>query len=125
MTTENARTVEETRARFPELFNEGRFDELGTWYYTEDAIALPAAHAPIEGRGTICEYLAGLRESAGLRFELGLIKTVAGEDSASLIGTFVATAADGSRTEGHTHEAWVLEPDGTWKCSVDMWHAGS
>lgn len=117
-----AQTIEETRARFPVLFNEGRFDELGAWFYTEDAVAMPANQEPIEGRAAICDYLSGLREQNGLRFELGLIKTVAGEDSAHLIGTYVATAGDGTRAEGVTHEAWVLQADGTWKCSVDMWH---
>ncbi|MBM9467964.1 YybH family protein [Nakamurella leprariae] len=122
MSAANAKTVEDARARFPLLFNEGRFDELGTWFYAEDAIALPADHDLIEGRGPICDYLAGLREATGLRFELGVLKIVAGASSASVIGTYVATTADGARAEGLTHEAWVRQSDGTWKCSVDMWH---
>ncbi|GAY07123.1 hypothetical protein [Pseudonocardia sp. N23] len=83
---------------------------------------MPANRDPIEGREAICGFLSALREEHGLRFELGLIETVAGTDSAHLIGTYVATAGDGTRAEGVTHEAWTLQADGTWWCSVDMWH---
>ncbi len=72
--------IEEVRAQFPVLFNDGKFDELGRWFYAEDAIALPYGQDPIEGRVAICSYFDELWKNAGLRFDLGVIQTVAGDD---------------------------------------------
>lgn len=113
--------IEAVRAQFPILFNEGRFDELGKHFYAEDAIALPSGQDPIEGRDAICSYFDDLWKSAGLRFELGVIQTVAGEDMGYLVGTYVAHMGDDS-VPGVTHEAYRRQSDGSWKCTVDMWH---
>ena len=113
--------IEAVRARFPVLFNEGNFDELGQWFYTEDAMALPFGQEPIHGRDAICSYFNDLWENAGLRFDLDVIQTVAGPDVGYLVGRYVAHMGDQS-VPGVTHEAYRLQPDGTWKCTVDMWH---
>lgn len=113
--------IEAVRAQFPILFNEGRFNELGKHFYAEDAIALPSGQDPIEGRDAICSYFDDLWKSAGLRFELGVIQTVASEDMGYLVGTYVAHMGDDS-VPGVTHEAYRRQSDGSWKCTVDMWH---
>lgn len=118
----HAAAIEAVRAQFPVLFNEGRFDELGKWFYAEDAVALPAGQGPIEGRDAICAFFDGLYHSAGLRFDLDVISTSAGDDVGYLVGTYVARTGDGNSVPGVTHEAYRLQPDGTWKCTVDMWH---
>jgi ketosteroid isomerase-like protein len=46
--------IEAVRAQFPVLFNAGDFDQLGRWFYAEDAVALPFGQDPIEGRDAIC-----------------------------------------------------------------------
>lgn len=122
MSEANAKAIEDVRAQFPVLFNEGRFDELGQWFYAEDAMALPAGRDPIEGREAICAYFSELYDSIGLRFDLDVIKTVAGDDTGYLVGTYVARTSDGGSAPGVTHEAYRLQADGTWKCTVDMWH---
>ncbi len=113
--------IEAVRAEFPVLFNAGKFDELGKWFYAEDAVALPAGRDPIEGRAAICEFFDELWRNAGLRFDLGVIQTVAGDEMGYLVGTYVAHMGDQS-VPGVTHEAYRLQSDGTWKCTVDMWH---
>ena len=118
----SAKAIEDVRAQFPVLFNEGKFDELGAWFYAEDAIALPASQDHIEGRDAICAYFKELYDSIGLRFDLGVIQTVGSEDTGYLVGTYVARTSDGGSAPGVTHEAYRLQPDGTWKCTVDMWH---
>jgi ketosteroid isomerase-like protein len=122
MSEPNATAIEEVRARFPVLFNEGRFDELGEWFYADDATALPPGRDPIEGREAICAFFSELYDSIGLRFDLDVIKTVAGGDTGYLVGTYVARTSDGNSVPGVTHEAYRLQPDGSWKCTVDMWH---
>jgi ketosteroid isomerase-like protein len=62
-----------------------------------------------------------LWKNAGLRFDLGVIQTVAGEDIGYLVGTYVAHMGDQS-VPGVTHEAYRRQSDGSWKCTVDMWH---
>lgn len=113
--------IEDVRARFPILFNDGKFEELGQWFYAEDAVALPFGRDPTEGRVAICTYFDDLWKSAGLRFDLGVIQTVAGSDVGYLVGTYVARMGDQS-VPGVTHEAYRRGPDGSWKCTVDMWH---
>jgi ketosteroid isomerase-like protein len=122
MSEANAKAIEDVRAQFPVMFNEGRFDELGKWFYAEDAMALPAGRDPIEGREAICAFFKELYDSVELRFDLDVIKTVAGDDTGYLVGTYVARTSDGNSVPGVTHEAYRLQSDGTWKCTVDMWH---
>jgi ketosteroid isomerase-like protein len=113
--------IEAVRAQFPVLFNAGNFDELGRWFYAEDAVALPFGQGPIEGRDAICTYFDDLWKNAGLRFDLGVIQTVAADEIGYLVGTYVAHMGD-QDVPGVTHEAYRLQPDGSWKCTVDMWH---
>lgn len=122
MSDQTAAAIEAVRAQFPVLFNEGKFDELGKWFYAEDAVALPAGREPINGREAICAFFDDLYRSIGLRFDLDVIKTVGSDDTGYLVGTYVARTADGKAVPGVTHEAYRLQPDGTWKCTVDMWH---
>ena len=113
--------IEAVRACFPVLFNAGKIDELGESFYAEDAYALPPDHKPIRGRREIVRYIRDLRESGDVRFELGILETVAEGDRGYLIGTYVMTSG-GKTVEGVTHEAFRRQADGSWKCVVDMWH---
>jgi ketosteroid isomerase-like protein len=122
MSEESKAAIEAVREQFPILFNEGKFDELGNWFYAEDAVALPAGRDPIEGRDAICRYFSELYDSAGLRFDLGVIQTQASTDIGYLVGTYVAHTSGNPSVPGVTHEAYRLQEDGTWKCTVDMWH---
>jgi ketosteroid isomerase-like protein len=105
---ESKAAVEAVREQFPILFNEGKFDELGR-FYAEDAIALPAGREPIEGRAAICQYFSKLYDSAGLRFDLGIIQTQAGTEMGYLVGTYVAHTDGNPSVPGVTHEACRLQ----------------
>jgi ketosteroid isomerase-like protein len=121
MSDADVQAIEAVRAQFPVLFNEGKFAELGEWFYAEDAMALPFGQDPIRGRRAICDYFDDLWRNAGLRFDLNVIQTVASGDIGYLVGTYVAHMVD-QHTPGVTHEAYRLQDDGSWKCTVDMWH---
>jgi len=113
--------IEAVRAKWPVLFNGGKVDELGEWFYAEDAYALPPDRDPIRGRRAIVEYFREVRGSGDTRFELGVIETVAAGDMGYLVGTYVFTSGAKS-VNGVTHEAYRRQADGSWKCVVDMWH---
>lgn len=115
-------SIEAVRAEWPVLFNAGDIDRLGDHFYAENAVALPGAHEPVEGRAAIVSYLREVRESGDVGFELGVIETVVVGDLGYVIGTYVFTSDDGSRANGVTLETYRPQHDGTWKCVVDMWH---
>jgi len=53
------------------------------------------------------------------------IETHADDKTGYLIGNYVFYDRRGVKEvtyEGRTLETYRKEPDGTWKCSVDMWH---
>jgi ketosteroid isomerase-like protein len=113
--------IEAVRERWPVLFNAGKMDELGDWFYAEDARALPPDAAPIQGRAEVVKFFRQLYESGDVSFELGVIETVAEGSIGYLVGTYVFTSG-GTSVNGVTHKAYRLQPDGSWKCVVDMWH---
>ena len=114
--------IEALRAQWPEHFNSGRITELGELFYAEDARALPGQHDVITGRGDITRFLREVRDSGDVRFELGVIETQVSGDMGYLVGTYVFTDAEGVAHDGLTLETYRLQPDGGWKCAVDMWH---
>jgi ketosteroid isomerase-like protein len=96
-------------------------DELGDWFYAEDARALPPEAEPIQGHAEIVEYFRQLRESGDVSFELGVIETVAEGSIGYLVGTYVFTSG-GHQCERRDARGMRLQPDGSSKCVVDMWH---
>ena len=94
--------IEAVRIRFPVLFNAGKFDELGEWFYAKNAMALPPGQEPIQGWIAICNFFHGLRENEGLRFELGVTETVAEDSIGYLVGTYLAHTGERS-VKGVTH----------------------
>lgn len=113
--------IEAVRERWPKLFNARQMDELGAWFYAEDAIALPSGMGPVRGRQAIVDYFRSVRDSGDVRFELQVIETHAEGDLGYLVGTYDFTR-DGKTVKGTTLETYRRQPDGSWKCVVDMWH---
>jgi len=113
--------IEAVRARWPVLFNARKMDELGEWFYAEDAVALPADQEPVRGRKNIVELFRGVAAVGEAKFELGVIDTVCVGDLGYLFGNYVFTCA-GKSVKGVTLETYRRQPDGSWKCVVDMWH---
>jgi ketosteroid isomerase-like protein len=103
---------------FVELFNARKWDELGTTYYAEDAIAAPPNHEPIRGRAAIIEYMRGSRNA------LGDIETGPDNFKASVSGSLVSVVAKYAGQHGRirvvSHELFERQPDGSLKCTVDM-----
>ena len=104
--------------RFVELFNARNFDELGYYYYTEDAIAVPPNHEPIRGRSAIIEYFKGSRDAFGeIEVDTNAHRATTSGDVVSLVGKYSAHAG---KVRVTTHELYQRQADGSLKCVVDM-----
>jgi ketosteroid isomerase-like protein len=102
---------------FVELFNARKWDELGTTYYAEDAIAVPPSHEPVRGRAAIIEYMRGARDAFG-DIEVGPAhKTSASGNLVAIVGNYEGQHGGIRAT---SHELFERQPDGSLKCTVDM-----
>jgi ketosteroid isomerase-like protein len=111
-------TPEEMDVEFVRLWNENKLDELGAFYYAEDAIFMPPNAEPIRGRPQIVERLKELRRTFG-EFQPGLrpLQVVETESMTSVVGNF-AFLHGGVRIV--THETFQRQPDGSWRAIIDM-----
>jgi ketosteroid isomerase-like protein len=102
---------------FVELFNARKWDELGTTYYAEDAIAVPPSHEPVRGRAAIIEYMRGARDGFG-DIEVGSPhKASASGNLVSIVGNY---EGQHGAIRATSHELFERQPDGSLKCIVDM-----
>jgi ketosteroid isomerase-like protein len=110
-------TPEEMDVEFVRLWNENKLDELGEFYYAENALLMPPNHEPIRGKKAIVEELKGLRQAFGEMCCLRPMQVVQSEGLTS-IGTNFASLQGGVRIVAH--EAFQRQVDGSWKVIVDM-----
>jgi ketosteroid isomerase-like protein len=102
---------------FVELFNARKWDELGTTYYAEDAIAVPPSHEPVRGRAAIIDYMRGARDAFG-DIEVGPAhKTSASGNLVSIVGNY---EGQHGAIRATSHELFERQPDGSLKCTIDM-----
>ena len=122
---ESVKAIEAVRERWPVLFNSKRIVELGAHFYALDGAAIPPDHDIAKGRPAIVKLLQGYADSGDVTFKLGVIETHADDKTGYLVGNYVFYDRRGPKEltyEGRTLETYRKEPDGTWKCTVDMWH---
>jgi ketosteroid isomerase-like protein len=111
-------TPGEMDVEFVRLWNEMKFDELGEFYYAENALFMPPNEEPVRGKHNIIERLKEVRQLFG-EFQTGLqpLQVVETGDMASVVGNY-AFVKGGVRLV--THEAFRRQADGGWKAIVDM-----
>ena len=117
--------IEALREQWAPLFNAKRIDELCDLFYSEDSVAIPPDHDLVRGRPAIRDLLQGYADLGDVAFDLGVAETHASGDTGYLVGTYVFYDRTGEAevtAEGRTLETYRREPDGTWKCTADMWH---
>ena len=103
---------------FVELFNARKWDELGTTYYAENAIAVPPNHEPIQGRAAIIEYFRGSRDGFGdIEMDPDVWKASASGDLVSIVGKYQGQHGSIRAT---SHELFQRQSDGSLKAIVDM-----
>ncbi|MFT3927065.1 MAG: DUF4440 domain-containing protein [Myxococcales bacterium] len=109
-------------ARFAELFNAGRYEQLIAGFYAEDAKLLPPNMPAVDGRSAIGRVFPQLAQIfSDLKITTGPVN-VSGE-LAVTNGTYTAKLklASGKTVndQGKFMEAWRKESDGSWKCILD------
>lgn len=123
---ESVRAIEAVRLRWPELFNAKKIVELGNHFYAADGVCIPPDQDLAIDRAGCIKLLQSYADSGDVTFKLGVIETHADDTTGYLIGNYLFYDRRGPTEvvyEGRTLETYRKEPDGTWKCTVDMWHA--
>lgn len=119
MSTASSENAVQLRERFSESWAADRIDEIGDFFYADDAILMPPDSPPVHGRAQIVSYLKGLRAQAGVGV-FGVLRTTTEGGLAYIAGTAVFPAA---KLDCVTLETYQRQRDGTWKCVVDMFHS--
>jgi ketosteroid isomerase-like protein len=100
-------------------------------YWTDDAVVLPPGLPAIVGKAALRQYVEGSMQIPGFRITWTSTDVSFSPDG-SLAYMFsrnavTMNAPDGmpETTEGRAVTIWRREPDGEWRCAVDIWNAGT
>jgi uncharacterized protein (TIGR02246 family) len=97
-------------------------------YWTDDAVVLPPGAPALVGKQAIRAFVAHSLKVPGfaISWEAGQVVVAAGGDTGYTVGTNKVTVsgADGRpvTTVGKAVTVWRKEPDGAWRCVVDIWN---
>lgn len=108
---------------------EGRDVERVLSYWTDDAVVLAPGLPAVVGKEALRQYVLGSLQIPG--FGISWTSTdVALSTDGSLAYVFSRNAVtmngpDGMpvTTEGRAVTIWRREPDGEWRCAVDIWNS--
>ncbi len=95
-------------------------------YYADDAVLLAPNAALASGKDAIRAWIKPIFESAGYSGSSGpeKVEVARSGDMAYVWGTYRSTMNPEGRTAVEDHgkylEVWKKQPDGKWKCIVDM-----
>jgi ketosteroid isomerase-like protein len=129
LSSERARLLERD-AEWAVAASEGRDVELILSYWTDDAVVLPPGLPAIAGKFALRQYIEDSLKIPGFRITWTSTEVTFSPDG-SLAYMFSQNAVtmnspDGAptTTEGRAVTIWRREPDGEWRCAVDIWNAG-
>ena len=125
--TERERLLERD-AEWAAVASDGRDVDRILSYWTDDAVVLPPGFAPVIGKARLREYvencfgIPGFKitwKSTDVKFSPDLnLAYMFGENTVTVGGP------DGKpfMTKGRAIAIWRREPDGMWRCAVDIWN---
>jgi ketosteroid isomerase-like protein len=99
-------------------------------YWTDDAVVLPPGFPPLIGKAAVREYVENSLRIPGFKISWRSIEVkfspdlnlayMFGENSVTMNGP------DGKpvTAKGRGVTIWRREPDGVWRCAVDIWNEG-
>jgi uncharacterized protein (TIGR02246 family) len=96
-------------------------------FYTDDAVILPPNAPKATGKEDIQKGIGELLSAPGLSisWEPEKVEVARSGDLAYTQGKYLLTMNDAKgkpmTDHGKTSEIWKKQPDGRWKCTVDMW----
>lgn len=98
-------------------------------YWTEDAVVMPPGQPKIVGREALRQYVAESMKIPGFRITWkssdpvlspdGRMAYMLAENTVSMRGPDGTTMV----IPGRALTIWRKDPDGQWRCAVDMWNA--
>lgn len=98
-------------------------------FWTDDAVVIPPGLPPMIGKAALRQYVEGSLQIPGFRISW-TSKDVSFSPDGKLAYMFstnlVTMNAPGGQpftTEGRAVTIWRREPDGTWRCAVDIWNS--
>jgi ketosteroid isomerase-like protein len=131
---DNDLSVEKTRlltrdAEWAAAASEGRDVECILSYWTDDAVVLPPGLPPIIGKIALREYVETSLQIPGFKITWTSGDAIFSPDRQLAYvfsqNTVTRNGPDGraASTKGRAVTIWRLEPDGEWRCAVDIWNA--
>jgi ketosteroid isomerase-like protein len=127
-------SVERTRllqrdAEWATAASEGRDVERILSYWTDDAVVLPPGLPPIIGKAALRQYVETSMQIPGFHISWTSTDVVFSPDR-KLAYMFSQNAVTMNGPDGQPASAkgravtiWRVEPDGEWRCAVDIWNA--
>jgi len=109
--------------------SEGRDLERVLSFWTDDAIVMPPGLPAVIGKAALREYVQASMKIPGFRITWTSTDVTFSPDGnmAYMFGTNLIdmNGPDGTplRIDGRAVTIWRKEPDGQWRCSVDIWNA--
>jgi ketosteroid isomerase-like protein len=109
--------------------SEGRDLERVLSYWTDDAIVMPPGLPAVIGKAALREYVQASMHIAGFRITWTSTDVTFSPDRnlAYMFGTnsIDMNGPDGTpiRIDGRAVTIWRKDPDGEWRCAVDIWNA--
>jgi len=109
--------------------SEGRDLERVLSFWTDDAIVIPPGLPAVIGKAALREYVQASMKIPGFRITWTSTDVTFSPDGnmAYMFGTNLIdmNGPDGTplRIDGRAVTIWRKEPDGQWRCSVDIWNA--
>jgi ketosteroid isomerase-like protein len=108
---------------------EGRDMERILSYWTDDAVVMPPGLPAVAGKAALRQYVESSMQIPGFRITWTTTDVALSPDGnlAYMFSRNAVTmnAPDGTpaTTEGRAVTIWRREPDGEWRCAVDIWNA--
>ena len=107
---------------------EGKDVEKIVSYWSDDAVVYPPGQPVAEGKAAIRAFVAASLKIPGFRVSWASEKPAFSPDGkmATLQGKneMTMTGPDGAplTVKGRGATVWRLEPDGQWRCTIDIWN---
>ena len=115
-------------AEWAELASAGKDVEKTVSYWSDDALIIPQGQPIIEGKAAIRAFVASSFQTPGFNIHWKSEKPVFSPDRklAYMRGTNTITVPGPNGTlltlPGRGITVWRLDPDGQWRCVVDIWN---
>lgn len=124
------KTLRERDREWAAVASEGRDVERILSFWADDAKVFPPGAPVVEGKQAIREFVIGSLSTAGFRisWETDEVVVAPGGNLGYTTGRNQITMPDDSgnlRTEsGRGVTVWRRDPDGEWRCVIDIWNVG-